>query len=86
MGGNQAGAAAGYSVQPIGAYHPYGTEATPVVMPHFVLTYVPDQRYPWTGTAVYDEATPVWAPDGGLLAARTPGWWGKDMPLQAGRP
>jgi hypothetical protein len=71
--------------QAMGSYHPAVTPATPMEMPSFALSYVPSQAYPWTGTAVYDEHTPVWAPDGALVAARTPGWWGKDMPL-AGRP
>jgi len=72
MGNNQAGAAAGY--------HPATTPATPMVMPQSQISYLPAQGYPW-GTAVYEELTPVWAPDGALQAARTPGWWGKDMPL-----
>jgi hypothetical protein len=70
--GNQQAAAA--------AYHPAGTSATPMVMPMALITYLPTENYPW-GTAVHEELTPVWAPDGALLAARTPGWWGQDMPL-----
>jgi hypothetical protein len=77
MGSNQARA--------MGAYHPAGTAATPMVMPLAQITFLPNQPYPWTGTAVYEELTPVWAPDGALLAARQPGWWGRDMPLP-GRP
>jgi hypothetical protein len=74
------------SSQAMGQYHPATTPATPMVTPMAMISYVPSQQYPWTGTAVYDELVPVWAPDGALIAARTPGWWGQDMPLQAGKP
>jgi hypothetical protein len=76
IGSNQAAA--------MGDYHPAGTAATPMEMPLALVTYLPNQAYPW-GTAVYEELTPVWAPDGALLAARTPGWWGKDTPLPRGK-
>jgi hypothetical protein len=71
VGGNQGAA--------MGGYHPATPPNTPVEMPHFQLSYSPSQSYPW-GTAVYQELTPQWAPDGALVAARTPGWWGQVHP------
>ncbi len=46
------------------AYHPYGTAATPMLMPTSTVSYTPDPHYPW-GTAVYQDLHPVWAGDSG---------------------
>lgn len=53
-----------------GQYHPHGTPATPMTMPLQLITYARNPGYPW-GTAMSEELTPVWAPDGALVAART---------------
>lgn len=58
-------------------YHPYGTGATPMVMPLALVTVNP-------GGVTYQELQPIYAPDGEIIAATAPGSWGQLR--AAGRP
>ena len=57
--------------QALGTFHPAGTAATPHVTPAHQITYAPNPGYPW-GTITYQDVTPVWAPDGAIIAATVP--------------
>ena len=61
----------------MGAYHPYGTGATPMVMPLSLVTVG------MGGVAVQD-MQPLITEDGAIIAATAPGSWGQLR--AAGRP
>jgi hypothetical protein len=63
--------------QAMGTYHPYGTPATPMVMPLALVTITPH------GVTQQDMA-PIYAPDGETIAATAPGSWAQLR--AAGRP
>jgi hypothetical protein len=58
-------------------YHPYGTGATPMVMPLALVTIN-------AGGVTQQDMTPIYAPDGEIIAATAPGSWGQLR--KAGRP
>jgi hypothetical protein len=51
--------------QPGPAYHPHGTAATPMYMPHLSVDYANEQ-------AVYGTVHPLVTADGAVIAARSP--------------
>jgi hypothetical protein len=62
----------------MGQYHPYGTSATPLVMPLQLVTI-------GVGDIVgVQDVQPIYAPDGEIIAATAPGSWGQLR--AAGRP
>jgi hypothetical protein len=61
----------------MGTYHPYGTSATPMVMPLSLVTVTA------AGVAVQD-MTPLYTEDGAIIPATAPGSWGQLR--KAGRP
>jgi hypothetical protein len=62
----------------MGQYHPYGTSATPLVMPVQLVTI-------GAGDVVgVQDVQPIYAPDGEIIAATAPGSWGQLR--AAGRP
>jgi hypothetical protein len=63
------------------AVKPWGTSATPMLMPMNTVTYDPVSN-----TVSYAELVPLWAGDWGAgpYAAETPGAWGRVVP--SGRP
>ena len=63
------------TMTPVAASHPAGTAATPMTMPMNAVKYLPVAGYPW-GTAAYQDLSPVYSPDGALIAAYDSGSWG----------
>ena len=61
----------------MGGYHPWGTAATPMVMPLAVVTQTQDG-------VTYQEMTPLVTTDGAIIPATAPGSWGQLH--AAGRP
>jgi hypothetical protein len=72
--------------QAMGAYHPVGTAATPMVMPLAIVGVTPaGASYGGNYTAItYQDATTMWGPNGEPIPATTPGSWGQLR--AAGRP
>jgi hypothetical protein len=68
---------------PVQGSRPSGTAATPMTMPLSHVSYLPNEKYPWTGTAAYQDMVPLWTPDGALVPAWQGGSWGQLWP--AGR-
>lgn len=66
-------------------FHPYGTPATPMVMPMSLVTYAPTPDYPSHGTLTYHTLYPAWNADGGVY---TPSLTPRAVPgvRPAGRP
>lgn len=71
------------NAQAMGAYHPAGTAATPMLMPlaHVQMTQASPQGY---SVVAYQDVTPIWTTDGAAIPATAPGTWGQVVP--AGRP
>jgi hypothetical protein len=59
--------------------------ATPHESPAFRLNYTPNQVYPW-GTATYEDLPFIWAADGALIPAVSPGPFGKTVPAGVNSP
>jgi hypothetical protein len=59
--------------------------ATPLESPAFRLNYAPNQVYPW-GTATYEDLPFVWAADGALIPAVSPGPFGRTVPAGVASP
>lgn len=73
--------------QAMGAYHPVGTEATPMMMPLAIVQLAASPGAPSAGDyglapggtagVTYQEATVMWGPYGEPIPATTPGSWGQ---------
>jgi hypothetical protein len=61
----------------MGTYHPYGSSATPMVMPLNLVTIS-------MGGATVADMTPLFTEDGAIIPATAPGSWGQLR--AAGRP
>jgi hypothetical protein len=59
--------------------------ATPHESPAFRLNYQPSQDYPW-GTATYEDLPFIWAADGAMIPAVSPGPFGKTVPAGVASP
>jgi hypothetical protein len=59
--------------------------ATPHESPMFRVTYRPNAGYPW-GTATYEDLPFIWAADGALIPAVSPGPFGKTVPAGVSSP
>jgi hypothetical protein len=59
--------------------------ATPHETPVFRLNYTPNQDYPW-GTATYEDLPFIWAADGALVPAVSPGGFGRVVPAGVASP
>jgi hypothetical protein len=71
--------------QAMAGNHPAGTAATPMVMPHFTMTYAPNPGYPW-GTLTYEDNPPMWAADGALVPSVTPAGMPRVVPAGTASP
>ena len=70
-------AAGSNTTSAMGTYHPYGTGATPMVMPLSLVTV-------GMGGVTQQDMTPLITEDGAIIAATAPGSWGQLR--AAGRP
>jgi hypothetical protein len=61
----------------MGTYHPYGSSATPMVMPLQLVTVS-------MGGVTVQDMTPLFTEDGAIIPATAPGSWGQLR--AAGRP